>query len=184
MKKLIEQLKGMTFREALDHLWTYYKWPAVIVIFSVIMVVSITTTVIENKRMHPVLNVGILADINLMYGQEVSGLLAEAFPDTTRYTAPVISEVSSPANEEDVYAALQLAARITSGDIEALIGDTACIEYISRTGEGLTTVNISDTTLGKNAEALGISPLLYMYFNNAAHTEEAVRLLEVIREEP
>ena len=53
-KKLRHDLKGMTFKEKIDHLWTYYRW-VIIVIFMGCLLISLLTTTYINSHTHTLL---------------------------------------------------------------------------------------------------------------------------------
>lgn len=52
----LEKMKGMGFKDRLSYFWMYYKLPVIIIIISIIFIVSVISSVMENKK--PVLIAG------------------------------------------------------------------------------------------------------------------------------
>ncbi len=62
LKKLRHDLKGMTFKEKADHLWTYYRWVIIVVVMFCLLISLLTTTYI-NANTHTLL-AGLYINVN------------------------------------------------------------------------------------------------------------------------
>lgn len=54
-QKLRKDLKGMTFKEKVDHLWTYYRW-VIIVVFMSCLLISLLASTYINANTHTILS--------------------------------------------------------------------------------------------------------------------------------
>ncbi len=61
-KKLRRDLKGMTFKEKVDHLWTYYRWVIIVVVMSCLLISLLASTYI-NANTHTLL-AGLYINVN------------------------------------------------------------------------------------------------------------------------
>lgn len=183
MKKLkedLQKIKGMSFKEAVDHIFTYYGLAIAAIIFAIIFTISLVSSVIKNKLTVPVIQVAVQNELEAYYGSDLSELLHEAFPDSTGYREPLKCPFFGAGNQTDVYAGIQLTAYMAAGDIDAVICDRATVDYISTSGDGAVITDISDTVFGKKAEAIGLSPLYYVTFEFWNNQEASQHLLDTI----
>ena len=176
----LQKIKGMSFKEAVDHIFTYYGLAIAAIIFALIFIISLISTVVKNKLTVPVIQVAVQNEIEYYYGDDMSLLLAETFPDAKGYNEPFKCTFSSSADTTDMYAGIQLAAYIAAGDIDAIICDQDTVDYICGSGDGAIVTDISDTQLGKKAADIGISPLLYVTYEDRKNREASVLLLNAI----
>lgn len=61
-RKLRHDLKGMTFKEKADHLWTYYRWVIIVVVMFCLLISLLTSTYI-NANTHTLL-AGLYINVN------------------------------------------------------------------------------------------------------------------------
>ncbi|WP_186579625.1 hypothetical protein [Aquibacillus kalidii] len=50
MPKLREQLQNMTFKQKVEHIWEYYKFPIIGTIVGIVMIVSLVTSIMGNEE--------------------------------------------------------------------------------------------------------------------------------------
>ena len=63
LKKLRHDLKPMTFRQKVDHLWTYYRWVIIVVVMTCLLI-SMLTTMYINANTNTLL-AGVYINVNL-----------------------------------------------------------------------------------------------------------------------
>lgn len=183
MKKLQEEkekLKKMTKAEAIDYIWTYYKLGILAVAFALIFLISLISSITNNKRMHPVIRIAVLNDLELSHPETITGVLEEAFPDTGKYTEPLVLSVSSAGNENDPYSTLQLTTYLAAGELDCMICDEPTLEYIKQTEVPIKVLDISSTVLGDAVKDYGITPLYYLYFTEYQNAENCAHLGEIL----
>ena len=181
LKEELRKIRGMGFKKAADHIFTYYGLWIAAIIFAVIFIISLTSTVIRNRLTVPVINVAVQNELDFFYADDISSLLKEAFPDATGFSEPLKCSFSGSGDETDMYAGIQLMAYIAAGDIDAVICDQATADYLTNSENGASVTDISGTVLGKKAAAAGLSPLYYVTYDFWEKQEEAAILLEAIR---
>lgn len=133
--KLIGDLKPMTGKERLEHLWMYYKeW--LIVVFLVFMGISLVTTVISEQN-KDVMAAGMM--VNLGISQEGMNYLTvdyakalgatsknqEARMDYTSFGDPLDPE----RGEESYYASMILPSRVSGAMLDYILLDKYAMQY-------------------------------------------------------
>lgn len=78
LKALKETLSGMTYKEKLQHLWTYYRWRVIIVSLSLIAVLSLTLTITKNMRVNIIIG-GV--SLNVDISEEGEAYLRSGYKD-------------------------------------------------------------------------------------------------------
>lgn len=137
-KELMEDLKPMTFREKVDHLWTYYKEYLFLAVLAVILATGLITAAINANRETLVL--GIVA--NSPMSQEGKEYLEKGYAEkigakndwevllhTTNFQS-----MEDPISAEDNYNAAQmLTARVSAGQLEyAIVDELAMSFYVTQ----------------------------------------------------
>lgn len=190
LKDIKKNIAGMTPKEAAGYLWTYYKWHILIAAFLLYLSVSLASAVIGNALSQPVLKIGVMDQVDIYLGDVIDNTMSEAFPGSTGHHAPLRYSITSPASENNPYGTVQLMAYLSAGELDVVLADRATADYMAENGAALRVVDISGTKLGKNAETIGISPLLYVIVpndtdaeNRAVRQEAAEHLLEVIQDQ-
>lgn len=138
-KELKEDLKGMTFAEKADHLWTYYKIYLVGVLFLALIVIMgvsayrnankeiVVSGMIVNVQMtqegYKYLTEDYAADLGCVEGKQTVELLASNF-----------TSLSDPSSSEDnTTAAQKLILQVATGTMDyALVDDIAINFYASQ----------------------------------------------------
>ena len=135
LKQLKENLSKMTFKEKIDHLWTYYK-SALLVLAIVIAVCSIIVTCIQNKNTETLLSgVGInviLSDEgrdyveNVYFEQHKTGGREQVL-----YSESSQEDYATTSSMEESYMALMsLMALTAAGDLDYMLLDDLAIRNL------------------------------------------------------
>lgn len=133
--KMMEIMKDMTFKQKLEHLWTYYKeW--LLVIFFGVLFIGLMFTIIEEQKKE-VLVGGMMVNIsieqsamNYMTTEYAQDLGAKnqyqvATVDYTNFGDPM-----DPENgENSYYASMILPSRVSGGMLDYIILDKYAMEY-------------------------------------------------------
>lgn len=137
-KELMEDLKPMTFREKVDHLWTYYKEYLFLVALGVALAVGLVTMVINKNQ--EILVMGVLANASISregkaylesdYFEKVGGQKGQ---QVVLYTTNFKS-MEDPTSAEDNYNAAQmLTGQVSAGNLEyAIVDELAMSFYVTQ----------------------------------------------------
>lgn len=134
LMKLLEELKPMSWKQRLDHLWTYYKEYLWFVAIAVIVICVVVTGSINNSK-EPLAG-GML--VNISIEQEGYNYLSEDYLAHLGGTGDQVveldytdfSSLADPTSSEDnYYASMILLARVESGDLDYIILDQFAMEY-------------------------------------------------------
>ena len=133
-RELMEDLKPMTFREKVDHLWTYYKEYLLLVVLVVALGIGITTMVINANK--EILVMGVLANSPMsaegkLYLEDVYAKKVGAAEDQlVQLHTTNFSSLEDPTSAEDNYNAAQLLiARVSAGQMEYAIVDELAMSF-------------------------------------------------------
>lgn len=134
-KELKEDLKPMTFREKVDHLWTYYKGVLVAVLIVALMV-TMTVSAFINANKEIVVS-GMV--VNVKMTQEGYDYLTKDYFDVldceegkqvVQLLATEFASLADPTSTEDnSYAAQKLILQVTSGDMDYAIVDKMALDF-------------------------------------------------------
>ena len=134
-KKLKENLSKMTFKEKLNHLWTYYKGTLVLLAV-VIAICSIVVTCIQNKNTKTLLS-GVA--INVLLSDEGKDYVQNTYFEQHKtggreqviFTETTHDDFSNVASMESNYMALMsLMALSASGDLDYIFLDDQAIRNL------------------------------------------------------
>ncbi len=133
--KLINDMKPMTFKQRVDHLWTYYK-PYLIIVAMVIMVLGFAFNVLDHRSKTPLVS-GMM--VNLSMEQEGINYLQDDYqkelsPDDknkiVEFDYTYFGDPSDPENSESsYYAAMTLVARVSEQMLDYALLDKFAMEY-------------------------------------------------------
>ena len=136
--ELKEDLKPMTFRQKVDHLWTYYKEYVFLVLVAAILLVGLITSAINANKETLVL--GMLANVSIsvegkdylegVYFEKIGG---EEGQQVLLHSTNFAS-MEDPTSAEDNYnAASLLIARVSAGQLDyAIIDELAMKFYVTQ----------------------------------------------------
>lgn len=135
LKKLLADLKPMTFKQKCEHIWEYYKeW--LFVVFLVFMGISLVTTILSEQQKE-VLVSGMMININIdqkgmdyltdEYAQYLGATSENQVADMD-YTS--FGDPLDPENgENSYYASMILPSRVTGAMLDYIIMDKFAMEY-------------------------------------------------------
>lgn len=136
LKKLKTDLASMTWRQRLEHLWTYYKWVlAVLVCLGFLLQIVITSAVNANTE---VLISGI--GINLPLTEDGITCLSDGYLErlggtkwqSVQFVNEILDKDNPAMGTEAMYATVVKVSGLTSlGDLDYFLMDTKALEYYS-----------------------------------------------------
>lgn len=132
--ELKEDLKTMTFREKVDHLWTYYKEYVFLLLLVAVLTVGLTVSAVNANKETLVL--GILANVSMSgegkeylesgYFEKIGGKEGQQ----VLLHATNFQSLEDPTSAEDNYnAASLLIARVSAGQLDYAIIDELAMEF-------------------------------------------------------
>lgn len=134
-KKLFNDLKPMTWRQRLDHLWTYYKVHAIVFVFAVVIAVSWIYNAMNPTQ---TLMNGVFANVPMT--QEGMTYLSEGYLEKCeaaggKLEAPIFEvNFNGPDEFEDPlqnqYALMGVASRIAAQELDYLMMDEISLEIM------------------------------------------------------
>jgi len=176
-----EKTAGMGFTGKLDYFWTYYKIHTIVVAFTLIVITSIASGMIKNSLTHPVLNVGVISDIDLYYHDDLQNSVQHAFPENTGFHKPLVTSFYSPSNTAVMYASTQLMAYLSADQLDCMICDRATLDYCQNSDLPLGYEDISSSPIGQTAKSLGIPNLYYVWLTDSPNVDAAVKYLPAVK---
>ena len=135
LRQLKENLAGMTFKEKVNHLWTYYKGTLVVVVI-VAMLFSLVSTAVINKSTKTLL-AGIGINVNIT--DEGRAYIADSYKErigTGGLEKVIFSQVymdnfNDPANyEESYYTLMSMLALCANSNLDYLLVDDIAIKNL------------------------------------------------------
>lgn len=135
LKELKEDLKGMTFAEKVDHLWTYYK-EVLLVIGLVALLVFATVSSIQNLSKN-IVSTGVYANITMtpagmryMKDGFAEHLGVDNIDDVVEVNYTNFSSLVDPGSSENNYTAAQvLVSLVTAGRMDYALLDKLALEF-------------------------------------------------------
>jgi len=140
LQRLKNNMKGMTFKEKLGHLWEYYWWVAVLTVALIIATVSVVSSVIENSK--ELAYGGMVA--NLTVTEEGNTYLKEGWfealgcdSDQQRMELDsmyIPNMETGGYNETAVTNVTKVTAMITAGHVDYILADAYAVHYLCSGG--------------------------------------------------
>ena len=134
LKDMKQKMAGMTVGQKADYIWTYYKVPILAAAFILVFTFSLVSAIMKNTLSDPVLSYGVVERADVHCGEALDQIAAEAFPDSTGFYAPERCSITSPADENNPYGPVQLAALVSAGDLDVILADKAIADYLVEGG--------------------------------------------------
>ena len=176
-----EKTAGMNFGQKLGYFWTYYKLPTIVAAFILFVIITIAGGMIRNALTKPVLNIGVINDVDLYLHDDLQKAAEQTFPENAGFHKPVLSSFFSPADTKVLYASTQLMAYLSGDELDALICDMATVDYCINSDLPLTFEDISSSPVGEVAQAVGLDHLYYVVLTDSANKEAAEKFLPVLK---
>ena len=135
LRQLKENLAGMTFKEKVNHLWTYYKGTLVVVVI-VAMLFSLVSTAVINKSTKTLL-AGIGINVNI--SDEGRAYIADSYKERIGtgglekviFTQVYMDNFNDPSNyEESYYTLMSMLALCTESNLDYLLVDDIAIKNL------------------------------------------------------
>lgn len=155
VKKLKQDLGPMTWKQRLDHLWTYYK-SVLAVAAVVVMVICIVATSIYNKQFETVFGGTV---VNIYLSEETERYLTEDIEELLQVqdkqqvvldTASFGDLMNSSDPEGDSTTAMMAALKVAAKELDYAIMDKTALEYY------IGTAVVSDLNLALTQEQLAM----------------------------
>ena len=191
LKDMKQKMAGMTAGQKADYIWTYYKVPILAAAFILIFTFSLVSAIMKNTLSDPVLSYGVVERADVHCGEALDQIAAEAFPASTGFHAPERCSITSPADENNPYGPVQLAALVSAGDLDAILADKAIADYLVEGGAALSVTDISGTAIGRRVKEFEVPALYFVVLSkgeeadasekNAEKRKAAEHFLEVIQ---
>lgn len=139
-QRLKNDMKDMTFKEKLAHLWEYYKWFAIVTVALIVATVSVVFSVIENSK--ELAYGGVI--VNLSVTEEGKAYLKEDWfeqlggdPKEQKLELDVVylPNVDSAINTEAAMTNVtKLTTMITAGQVDYILADAYSVHYLCSGG--------------------------------------------------
>lgn len=127
-RRFKELTAGMTGKEKLEYLWTYYKWVLVIAAFAILIVAIVATAVINTHTKY--LYSGAL--VNVTPSEKAQSYLTEQWGDvlgkegrfeTVNMTLISFRDLHAAASDVEAINAMRIPAMVAAGDLDYVITD-------------------------------------------------------------
>lgn len=139
-QRLKNDMKDMTFKEKLAHLWEYYKWFAIVTVALIVATVSVVFSVIENSK--ELAYGGVI--VNLSVTEEGKAYLKEDWfeqlggdPKEQKMELDIVylPNVDSAINTEAAMTNVtKLTTMITAGYVDYILADAYSVHYLCSGG--------------------------------------------------
>jgi len=133
-KELLRDLKGMSFKEKLDHLWTYYKYHLLVVGLVGVFLATIITSVVNSNK--DTLISGMLVNVNMKQtgfyalSDGYAERLGADSMDRVDLTSSTFENLETAKDVELSYNAAQvLVAKVSAGLLDYAIMDEVALRY-------------------------------------------------------
>ena len=133
-KKLLEDIKPMTFREKVDHIWTYYKEYIGLISLLLFVTVGLVSSMITNILTDTVI-AG--AMVNITCAQEAYDYISTDYEEhlgltgfkDVRLEYTYFQDMETSNDEKDYYAAMGIVAEVAAKKLDYLILDKMSMAY-------------------------------------------------------
>lgn len=133
--KLCQDMEPMTFREKVDHLWTYYYWVLIVLALAVVLVCIIVSSVKNLSTEVLVSGVFVNADIGLDGRSYLDDLYFEKLNGIPEKQQILITDINfqDPNTTEQVEftynATMRLMAMLSAKEVDYMVMDKLGLEY-------------------------------------------------------
>lgn len=178
LKDMKQKMTGMTVGQKADYIWTYYKIPILAAAFILIFTFSLVSAIMKNTLADPVLSYGVAERADVHCGEALDQIAAEAFPASTGFHAPERCSITSPADENNPYGPVQLAALVSAGDLDVILADKAIADYLVEGGAALSVTDISDTAIGRRVKEYKVPSLYFVVLSKGEEADASEKNTE------
>ena len=133
-KKLLEDIKPMTFPEKVDHIWTYYKEYIGVIGLLLFVTVGLVSSMITNILTETVISG---AMVNITCAQEAYDYISTDYEEhlgltgmrNVRLEYTYFQDMEANNDEKDYYAAMGIVAEVAAKKLDYLIMDKMSMVY-------------------------------------------------------
>lgn len=133
-KKLLEDIKPMTFPEKVDHIWTYYKEYIGVIGLLLFVTVGLVSSMITNILTETVISG---AMVNITCAQEAYDYISTDYEEhlgltgmrNVRLEYTYFQDMEANNDEKDYYAAMGIVAEVAAKKLDYLIMDKMSMAY-------------------------------------------------------
>lgn len=133
-KKLLEDIKPMTFSEKVDHIWTYYKEYIGLIGLLLFVSIGLVSSMITNILTETVI-AGTM--INITCTQEAYDYISTEYEDhlgltgmrNVRLEYTYFQDMEANTDEQDYYAAMGVVAEVAAKKLDYMIIDELALSY-------------------------------------------------------
>lgn len=139
-QRLKNNMKGMTFKEKIAHLWDYYKWFVIVGVILIISAVSVVFSVVQNSK--ELVYGGVIT--NLSVTEEGKTYLKEgwfeALDSNPKKQKIELDEIYVPNMDQPSFTetsrvnAAKVTTMITAGYVDYVMADAYSIHYLASAG--------------------------------------------------
>ena len=134
LKKLIQDLKPMSWSERIDHIWTYYKEVIGLAILAIVIITGFISSAIDANKV-TLIN-GMMVNITMEqegynyltqdFGQQV---ITQKDEEVTLEYTEFVSMADPTSGEDNYYAAMTVIAEVEAKRLEYVIQDKLSLEF-------------------------------------------------------
>ncbi|MFC4388803.1 hypothetical protein ACFOZ1_13460 [Gracilibacillus marinus] len=133
MKKLIETLKTMSFKEAVDYIWEYYKLHIIGIAVLIFVIVSIITNIVKEDEVY--YNAMVVAPVTYDQVNELSVQINQEHFDEFTFSIDNIAYQGGGLSEQSYEQVQKFIARTATGMVDFMITDEAmALDLIEQEG--------------------------------------------------
>lgn len=134
VKKLLDDIRPMTFSEKVDHIWTYYKEYIGVIALVLFVTIGLVSSMITNILMETVISG---AMVNVTCSQEAYDYISTDYEKhlgltghkNVRLEYTYFEDMEANTKEEDYYAAMGIVAEVAAKKLDYLIMDKMSMAY-------------------------------------------------------
>ncbi|SER51769.1 hypothetical protein SAMN04487944_105152 [Gracilibacillus ureilyticus] len=128
MKKLLETLKTMSFKEAADYIWEYYKLHIIGIIVGLFVIISIISSIVkEDEELY---NAMVVSSITYEEVGAFGEQMNEEHFDNFRFAVDNITHNGGELSEQSYEQVQKLIVRIATGEVDLIITDEIFAEEL------------------------------------------------------
>ena len=152
LAELKEQLKPMTWKQRIEHLWEYYKWVLAVAALVIVLICTVCTS-IYNKNVElllggAVVNVYMQEETEAYLQEDVEQLLNMGKMQQVYVNYVSLGDMSK--NEAAATSAMSVAARVAARELDFAIMDESSLNYF------INTAVVNDLTKALTEEQLAM----------------------------
>ncbi|WP_163538852.1 hypothetical protein [Gracilibacillus sp. YIM 98692] len=121
MKNLWATLKTMSFKEAVDYIWEYYKLHIFGIAFGLFFIISITSNILKEEK--ETLNFMVVGAVNYNMTEAISTEINEQYFDDFRVAVDLVQHGGGSAGSQSYAQMQKLVAKISVGEVDIMLAN-------------------------------------------------------------